>query len=135
MNEKIKISNPRYATEDCQLINCEIEHSQYGRILFSASATDEEQYGRDIFAAIVAGEAGPIEQYRPPPAPSIEKLSAIAREKRNFLLSQSDWTQLKDAQAMMSESEKSSWTLYRQQLRDISKQASFPTEVDWPVQP
>jgi hypothetical protein len=44
--------------------------------------------------------------------------------KRNFLLQQSDWTQLSDNQ--LSEQLKSNWKTYRQSLRDINKQENFP---------
>ena len=44
--------------------------------------------------------------------------------KRNFLLQQSDWTQLSDNQ--LSEQLKSNWKSYRQSLRDINKQENFP---------
>jgi hypothetical protein len=44
--------------------------------------------------------------------------------RRNFLLQQSDWTQLSDNQ--LSEQLRSDWKLYRQSLRDINKQENFP---------
>ena len=52
------------------------------------------------------------------------------REERDRLLSQSDWTQLADAQV-----DKSAWAAYRQALRDIPAQPGFPFEVVWPVKP
>ncbi len=44
---------------------------------------------------------------------------AVIRSYRNLLLSQSDWTQLPDAQC-----DKTAWATYRQSLRDL------PTTID-----
>lgn len=52
------------------------------------------------------------------------------RESRNNLLIASDWTQVLDAPV-----DRSAWATYRQALRDISNQAGFPWEVQWPTQP
>lgn len=52
------------------------------------------------------------------------------RGKRNNLLSSSDWTQVADAPV-----DKAAWATYRQELRDITAQAGFPTEVIWPTKP
>jgi hypothetical protein len=53
-----------------------------------------------------------------------------ARNKRDLLLSQSDWTQVADAPV-----DKIAWATYRQELRDISAQTGFPWAVVWPTQP
>lgn len=53
----------------------------------------------------------------------------IKKEERNRLLSESDWTQMPDAPT-----DKAAWAVYRQALRDITKQPSWP-EVDWPQKP
>lgn len=52
-----------------------------------------------------------------------------ARDRRNALLSASDWTQLPNAP--LSAEEKARWEQYRQHLRDIPKQSGFPTVIDW----
>jgi hypothetical protein len=52
------------------------------------------------------------------------------REKRNDLLSASDWTQLSDASV-----DKTSWAQYRQALRDLPGQSGFPYLINWPVSP
>ncbi len=41
-------------------INCEILHADYGWIPFTASADDDTQYGRDLHAALLAGDYGPV---------------------------------------------------------------------------
>jgi hypothetical protein len=52
------------------------------------------------------------------------------RQKRNRMLSESDWTQIADSTA-----DKPAWAAYRQELRDVTAQAGFPWEVTWPVAP
>ena len=59
-----------------------------------------------------------------------EEAAKPLREKRNFLLSESDWTQVADAPV-----DQAAWATYRQALRDIPSQAGFPNEVTWPVEP
>lgn len=56
--------------------------------------------------------------------------SANVRAHRNRKLTDSDWTQVADAVV-----DKAAWAVYRQQLRDISTQAGFPWDVQWPTQP
>lgn len=52
------------------------------------------------------------------------------RHMRNKLLDKSDWTQVADALV-----DKAAWAIYRQELRGITAQAGFPTEVIWPTKP
>ena len=52
------------------------------------------------------------------------------RELRNQLLSECDWTQLSD----VSESIRTSYQSYRQDLRDISSQSN-PFSIVWPEKP
>jgi hypothetical protein len=52
------------------------------------------------------------------------------RNKRNDLLSASDWTQLPDSPV-----DRQAWSVYRQALRDITSQSGFPFSVVWPTQP
>ncbi|MHB1152108.1 MAG: tail fiber assembly protein [Eubacteriales bacterium] len=61
------------------------------------------------------------------------KLASEIRAERNALLSKTDWTQTKDAP--LNSSEIAQMTLYRQALRDITDQVSFPHNVVWPVPP
>lgn len=57
--------------------------------------------------------------------------SESIRRERDRLLSDSDWTQLSD----ISRSIKTSWKLYRQELRDVTSQEGFPWSVVWPDKP
>ena len=66
----------------------------------------------------------------------------LVREKRDKLLAESDWTQTRDNVRLND----SSWIIYRQELRDITKSASFTpklnddgtldqSSVTWPLKP
>jgi hypothetical protein len=52
------------------------------------------------------------------------------RAERNAKLAATDWTQVADSTA-----DKTAWATYRQTLRDIPTQSSFPQAVTWPDVP
>lgn len=80
--------------------------------------TPEEEAERDAEeAAWLAGEN--------------DRLAATARERRNALLAQSDWTQGKDVPDAVS----TPWTVYRVALRDVPQQPGFPLNIVWPTPP
>lgn len=83
-----------------------------GRIPF----TPEQEAQRD--AEIAAWEAE-----------ESERKAAAIREERNKLITATDWRALAD-QTLSDE-----WRDYRQALRDISSQETFPDEVIWPQTP
>ena len=58
------------------------------------------------------------------------QMAANVRSNRNNKLTASDWTQVIDAPV-----DKAAWATYRQALRDITGQAGFPHEVNWPTKP
>ena len=62
--------------------------------------------------------------------PPYDETAASVREHRNAKLAATDWTQLTDAPINSSV-----WASYRQQLRDVTAQAGFPWEINWPVAP
>lgn len=67
------------------------------------------------------------------PAEAGERLqvaSQDARVNRDQLLANSDWTQVADAPV-----DKAAWAMYRQALRDVTKQSGFPFSIVWPEQP
>tara|TARA_R100001510_G_C7550750_1_gene134666 strand:- start:1 stop:468 length:468 start_codon:yes stop_codon:yes gene_type:complete len=55
------------------------------------------------------------------------------RSRRDFLLSQSDWTQMVDSP--LSDTDKAAWATYRQGLRDVPSQSGFPNNVTFPTEP
>ena len=123
--------NPIYT--ETGAIDCEIDHPDYGWIPFTASPNDCEKYGRALFAEIEA--KGGVAPYEPPSPPTDEQLASEARTKRNQLLADSDWTQLPDARNAMGADKAAEWDAYRQALRDITAQAGFPREIEWPIKP
>jgi hypothetical protein len=52
------------------------------------------------------------------------------RNRRNTLLTESDWSQLADAPV-----DKAAWADYRQDLRNVTSQEGFPFNVQWPTMP
>jgi hypothetical protein len=52
-------------------------------------------------------------------------------QKRKKLLASSDWTQMPDVPLAT----KTAWATYRQELRDITAQSGYPTEIIWPTPP
>lgn len=55
------------------------------------------------------------------------------RGKRNFFLSQSDWTTISDNS--LSEQKRDQWKTYRQQLRDFPGNIEDPRNPNWPIPP
>lgn len=53
------------------------------------------------------------------------------RQQRDQYLQETDWTQGKDIPDSVSKF----WAPYRQQLRDITNQSEFPSNVIWPEKP
>lgn len=67
------------------------------------------------------------------PVRTDEELAREARDKRDRLLDESDWYIMPDYPA--STEGLAAVKAYRQALRDISIQAEFPREIEWPVKP
>jgi hypothetical protein len=55
------------------------------------------------------------------------------RVKRDELLKLSDWTQVSDCS--LSDEKKAEWLEYRQALRDITTQDTWPNYPVWPIAP
>jgi hypothetical protein len=67
-----------------------------------------------------------------PPMDNAQKHS-IHHDRRIRLLFACDWTQLPDCN--LSEEKKEEFRVYRQKLRDITKQEGYPDIVTWPERP
>ncbi len=134
--EELKLFNPRYANEKLNLIDCEIDHPNYGLIPFTADKNDVESYGVEIYNRLLNGEFGEISAYQPPPPKTTDQLAKEARLKRDELLREFDllvsnplrWDSL-------NENQKSAYAKYRQDLLDVPEQTGFPTAFKWPVFP
>lgn len=57
----------------------------------------------------------------------------VVKEKRNQLLSESDWTQIPNNPLTVEQ--QTNWATYRQQLRDITIQSGYPFNIVWPTKP
>jgi hypothetical protein len=62
-----------------------------------------------------------------------DKQAQTIRDKRDKLLSDTDWTQVDDAP--ISDVDRESMRQYRQALRDITSQEGFPYNVNFPEKP
>jgi len=65
-----------------------------------------------------------------------DKIAAKAegiRATRDSKLAVCDWTQNSDSP--LDEDAKEAWRSYRQALRDIPEQESFPDDITWPDEP
>ena len=67
------------------------------------------------------------------PVRTDEELAREARDKRDRLLDESDWYVMPDYPATAEDL--AAVKTYRQNLRDISKQDGFPSDIVWPVKP
>lgn len=122
--------NAKYIDANNARIDCEINHPNYGWIKFTCDPTDRGALWnqKEFYDLIVASSQ--VAAYTPVVI-SDEQLAAEARAQRDYLLSQSDWTQLPD----VPQTVKDVWAAYRQALRDVPQQVGFPSTIDWPVQP
>jgi Phage tail assembly chaperone protein len=66
----------------------------------------------------------------PKPISQVEQEALV---KRYQLLCASDWTQLHDVP--LTEVQKQQWAIYRQELRDLTYQQYWPTNIIWPTKP
>lgn len=55
------------------------------------------------------------------------------RAKRDELLAETDWTQVTDT--VLTKEKQEEYKIYRQELRDITKQQDFPYDVAFPDKP
>ena len=67
------------------------------------------------------------------PVRTDEELAREARDKRDRLLDQSDWFLMPDYPSKGEDL--TAVKTYRQNLRDISKQDGFPSDIVWPTKP
>lgn len=68
-----------------------------------------------------------------PPPPTDAELASAIRAERNAKIAASDWAVLPDVP--LTDAEQAAWRVYRQALRDVTRQATFPQSVEWPVIP
>lgn len=102
---------------------------------FHATPDDCMSHGVQIYNECMAGKYGEITPYVAPPEPTptqiAQQKAMIIRQQRDELLAQSDWTQSAD----VPQETKNLWQPYRQALRDIPQQSTFPESVIYPSKP
>ena len=59
--------------------------------------------------------------------------ASSVRYERDAKLALCDWTQMPDSP--LDDSTKASWATYRTELRDVTEQTGFPTDITWPTAP
>lgn len=93
---------------------------------------DGKWYTKYILGPVFANteDATAVEQEAAYKAQKDAEFAASARNQRDTLLTQTDWTQVADAPV-----DKAVWASYRQALRDVPQQIGFPTTITWPVKP
>ena len=101
----------------------------------------EGNYPDDQFDIVDGEPAANLKDIVTPAPPTLVSLSKDeeahhhtpeedVRFQRNVLLQESDWTQLPDANV-----DRQAWATYRQALRSVPQQESFPDNVIWPTPP
>ena len=122
---------PKYANVEHTMIDMIVKFAHLNEpIPFAASLNDSEAHGVDLCNRAIALEFGPIAEFEPPVISS-SQLASIARQKRNELLKQCDWTQLND----IPEATQLLWQPYRTALRNVPDSVGFPYNIDWPIEP
>jgi|TARA_E500000318_G_C3554216_1_gene210314 hypothetical protein len=103
-------------------IDCEINHSEYGWIPFTADENDVEEMSVEIFSKAKKGDYGVVSDYQKPPKITGDEAISLLRDMRNYKLeSEIDpivsnplrWESL-------TEEKKEEWKVYRQSLLDIT---------------
>jgi len=106
---------------------------------FAANADSVESYYNSEIEAVLEGDIngnnfkiieGNVVEIPPP-----SNYEEDNRHKRNFELKNSDWTQVPDSP--LTDSKKAEWRTYRQALRDLPTNSSWPDieDSDWPIIP
>lgn len=80
--------------------------------------------GEGAVRALTAEEKAELAKNKP----SAEQLREVARQQRNKLLANTDWTQLPDAPV-----DSAAFSEYRQALRDLD--LTDPEKIKWPTKP
>lgn len=122
----MKSRNYKWADAEHTMLDCEIEHPDFGWIPYTTSEKDIGA-GKEIWDNRDDLE---IAEYEGLPD---EILAIQIRAKRNSLLSETDYLMMPDYP--ISEEYRDKIKLYRQQLRDITEQEGFPNNVVFPTLP
>lgn len=131
----------------CSKKNCKIEvtgtvertvrsHTLEGKQAYAVFADGTKiklwPYNKQKYAV---GQTVAMKQYKivEIPAPTTEEVAAQVRAQRDAMIARTDFMMMPDYP--ISEEDKALVEAYRQALRDIPQQESFPSNVQWPVAP
>lgn len=117
-------------------IYCHVKFAECSKpVPVYAHRLSESAFERELNQRLEAGEFGefsfPPSDYSTHPKTLIQREVQI-REERDELLFKSDWTEMSTTLSLEKRNE---WKSYRQKLREVPDQASFPWEVTWPSKP
>lgn len=111
----------KYPTEIPEFV-CKVPDGQYINIpgVLGMLTSEEEQ-------------AAYVEELAAREVQSFDQRANPIRNRRNELLAASDIYVIVDYP--ISENKRNEWKAYRQELRDVTLQSTFPDEVIWPTEP
>jgi hypothetical protein len=129
----------RLAESSDQRFQCTVDLTLNGvteTVGYIADKDDIAETGQWVYAQIMSGDAGEIEDYTPPAPPTDEYLAEMARNERGSRLRYLDTILTNPLRwAAYSEEQQTVIAKYRQDLLDVPAQAGFPQEINWPVSP
>lgn len=124
----VSVTNPIYTNQDQTGIDAMVQFAELSNpVPFHATSYDTEAHGIQLYNDLKSGKYGEVAPYVFDPV----AVAAQIRLQRNNLITASDWTQGSDVPAET----KAKWTTYRQALRDVPQQSTFPNSVVWPTPP
>lgn len=125
----MEFRNPKWADAAHTAINVEYKHSQFGWIPYTCVPDGNTDDCRQLWSALQSVKIADYVE----PVISDEALALSAREKRDKLLTETDYLLMADYP--VSTETLAAVKIYRQALRDITKQENFPRDIIWPVKP
>ena len=124
----LTVTNPVYTNSEGTGIDVQVTFAEIqGTHNFHATSWDSEEHGLQLYNDLKSGKYGAIAPY----TQDLTKQPSNIRNIRNNLLAETDWTQAPD----VTQEVKNKWLTYRQALRDVPQQNTFPTSVTWPTKP
>lgn len=129
----MKIKNPKY--NFFGTIDLELEHPAYGWIPFTANPNDVEPIGKEVFDACIAGVAGPVAPYAPPP-PHVNTVAENKAEAERRLAA-TDWVNQPDVYDPANTphlTNRDAFIAYRSQVRALAVNP-IDGKLNWPTEP
>lgn len=129
--------SPKFNDTACTSITLMVKFKELPmEVPYVASPNDSIAHGKELFNNAVKGNYGIVRLYEPPVISEeeiIEKLTNEALAKRSYLFKESDGQCYKYYDK--NEPLPLDLALYRQALRDITQQANYPKQIEWPTKP